>query len=134
VATPGAEVDDGRSGEVEGDARVDLRFPEADVNDLIKSLTLQDMGGGRVAAVSYDSREPLTRALASFAVNLDGNPSLANILDQTRGQPVEVTVVPTAGNQPGRLQGKVVGIAHQNGGSGKETADVAVSTCGAPTA
>jgi hypothetical protein len=114
----------GRSGEVEGDARVDLRFPEADVNDLIKSLTLQDMGGGRVAAVSYDSREPLARTLASFAVNLDGNPSLANILDQTRGQPVDVTVVPTAGNQPGRLQGKVVGIEHQKGG--KDAADVAV--------
>jgi hypothetical protein len=115
-----------RSGEVEGDARVDLRFPETDVNDLIKSLTLQDLGGGRVAAVSYDSREPLARTLASFAVNLDGNPSLAAILDQTRGQPVEVTVVPTAGNQPGRLQGKVVGIEHQKVSTGKDTVDAAV--------
>jgi hypothetical protein len=115
-----------RSGEVEGDARVDLRFPESDVNDLLKSLTLQDMGGGRVAAVSYDSREPLSRMLASFAVNLDGNPSLANILDQTRGQPVEVTAVPTAGNQPGRLQGKIVGIEHQKVTTGKDTVDTSV--------
>src|SRR4051812_15761660 len=116
----------GRTGEVEGDARVDLRFPETDVNDLLKSLTLQDMGGGRVAAVSYDSREPLARTLSSFAVNLDGNPSLANILDQTRGQPVEVTAVPTAGNQPGRLQGKIVGIEHQKVSTGKDAVDAAV--------
>src|SRR5215207_5141630 len=116
----------GRSGEVDGDARVDLRFPETDVNDLLKSLTLQDLGGGRVAAVSYDSREPLARTLASFAVNLDGNPTLANILDQTRGQPVDVTVAPNAGNQPGRLQGKVVGVEHQKVSTGKDAADAAV--------
>src|SRR5215207_5653907 len=37
-----------RAGEVEGDARVDLTFPEADVNDLLKSMVLEDCGGGRV--------------------------------------------------------------------------------------
>ena len=31
-----------RSAEVEGDARIDLTFPEQDINDLIKSMTLQD--------------------------------------------------------------------------------------------
>src|SRR5215467_984326 len=31
-----------RSAEVEGDARVDLTFPEQDINDLIKSMVLQD--------------------------------------------------------------------------------------------
>ena len=31
-----------RSGEVEGDARVDLTFPEQDINDLIKSMMLRD--------------------------------------------------------------------------------------------
>ena len=40
-----------RSGEVEGDARVDLTFPEQDINDLIKSMTLRDLSpNGRVAA------------------------------------------------------------------------------------
>src|SRR5215213_2269088 len=33
-----------RSGEVDGDARVDLTFQEADVNDLIKSMVLEDFG------------------------------------------------------------------------------------------
>src|SRR6187431_3269069 len=89
-----------RSGEVEGDARVDLTFPESDVNDLLKSMTLEDLGGGRVAAVSYDSREPISRTLASFAINLDGSPSLAAIVQQAQGQPVEVTLSPTAANQP----------------------------------
>ncbi|HEY8503866.1 MAG TPA: DUF4139 domain-containing protein, partial [Gemmataceae bacterium] len=30
----------GRSGEVEGDARVDLSFQERDINDLLKSMVL----------------------------------------------------------------------------------------------
>src|SRR6185503_5450340 len=69
-----------RSGEVEGDARVDLTFPEQDINDLIKSMTLRDLSpNGRVAAVTYDSHDPIDRTLASFAINLNHSPSLAQI-------------------------------------------------------
>src|SRR4028119_40799 len=35
-----------RGGEVDGDARVDLRFHEADATDLIKSMVLADFAGG----------------------------------------------------------------------------------------
>ena len=35
---------------VEGSQRVDLSFPIQDVNDLIKSMTLQDQDGGRIDA------------------------------------------------------------------------------------
>src|SRR6476646_2944091 len=77
-----------RSGEVEGDARVDLTFPESDINDLLKSMVLEDFGGGRVAAVSYDSREPIARTLASFSINLNGETTFAGILQQARGERV----------------------------------------------
>ncbi|MCU0706544.1 MAG: hypothetical protein MUF18_21520 [Fimbriiglobus sp.] len=90
----------GRTGEVEGEARVDLSFPENDINDLLKSMTLQDFNGGTISAVSYDSREPIARTLGSFAVNLNGEPTLANILSQTRGEQVEVVL-----NSPTGLHG-----------------------------
>ncbi|QDU22621.1 DUF4139 domain-containing protein [Urbifossiella limnaea] len=102
-----------RSGEVDGDARVDLAFQELDINDLIKSMVLEDFGGGRVAAVSYDSREPIERTLASFSINLNGDPSLAGVLQQARGERIEVTTNPTAQNQPGKLTGSIVGIELQ---------------------
>src|SRR5215218_2296198 len=79
-----------RSGEVEGDARVDLTFPEADINDLLKSMVLEDFGKGRISAVSYDSREPIARTLSSFAINLRNNPTFAGILSQLRGERIEV--------------------------------------------
>src|SRR5947207_4813067 len=116
-----------RSGEVEGDARVDLAFQDPDVNDLLKSMVLEDFGGGCVAAVSYDSREPIDRTLSSFAINLNGNPSFASILQQARGERVEVTVVPTAANQPGKLTGTIVGVETQTIPAGPNaTVDVEV--------
>jgi hypothetical protein len=102
-----------RSGEVEGEARVDLTFPEADINDLIKSMTLRDLSPtGKVAAVTYDSHDPIDRTLASFAINLNNSPSLAAILTQARGEQVEVTLVNTAA-QAGSLTGKIIGVEQQ---------------------
>ena len=117
-----------RSGEVDGDARVDLTFQEADINDLIKSMVLEDFGGGRVAAVSYDSREPIARTLASFSINLNGETSFASILQQARGERVEVTTNPTAQNQPGKVTGSIVGIETQAapGGPNQPAVPVAV--------
>jgi hypothetical protein len=102
-----------RSGEVDGEARVDLTFPEQDINDLIKSMTLRDLSpNGRVDAVTYDSHDPIDRTLASFAINLNNNPALSQILTQARGEQVEVTLINTAA-QPGSLTGKIIGVEQQ---------------------
>src|SRR3954466_10369115 len=115
-----------RSGEVEGEARVDLTFPEQDINDLIKSMTLRDLSpNGKVAAVTYDSRDHIDRTLASFAINLSNPPSLSAILTQARGEQVEVTLVNTA-SQPGSLTGKIMGVEQQQVPS-KEGAPVTAS-------
>ena len=115
-----------RSGEVEGEARVDLAFQETDINDLLKSMVLEDFGNGRIAAVSYDSREPISRTLSSFAINLNGNPTFSGILGQARGERIEVTVTPTAANQPGKLTGAIVGVEHQKVASGASQLDIEV--------
>src|SRR5690349_6683492 len=117
-----------RSGEVTDDARVDLTFPEQDVNDLLKSMVLEDFNGGRIAAVSHDSREPISRTLSSFAVNLTGNPTFAGIVSQMRGERVEVVMTPGAANQPGKLSGVIVGVekAKVAAGNGPATVDVEV--------
>jgi hypothetical protein len=115
-----------RSGEVEGDARVDLTFPESDINDLLKSMVLEDFGKGRISAVSYDSREPIARTLSSFAINLTGNPTFSGIVSQMRGERIEVAVSPTANNQPGKLTGTIVGVEHQKVPAGNAVIDAEV--------
>jgi hypothetical protein len=108
-----------RQGEVEGDARVDLSFPAGDINDLLKSLTLQDLNGGLVTAVSYDSHDPVERTLKSFAVDLTGHPGVMGLLEQARGEKIEILLQQSAGQQSGTLSGTIVGVEAQKQ-AGKE--------------
>jgi hypothetical protein len=101
-----------RSGDVEGDARVDLQFSAADINDLIKSLVVHDARGKSVP-LRYDSQEPIEKTLKSFAIDLSTNPSFGQILNQMRGQKVELTLQtsnPALNGLPGVLTGTIVGM------------------------
>jgi hypothetical protein len=102
-----------REGEVEGHARIDLTFPVQDINDLLKSMVLQDLGGGHISAVSYDSQDPIEKTLKSFAINLTNNPTYGTILQQARGEKVEVTMQQSATTQPALLTGTIVGVEKQ---------------------
>ncbi len=114
-----------REGSVEGKARVDLSFPVQDINDLLKSLVVRDLDGGHVSTVSYDSNAPLERTLKSFAVNLTTNPTFAQILDQARGEKVEVVLQQTNATQPGTLTGTLIGCEkHKQAVGGKDTVEV----------
>jgi hypothetical protein len=101
-----------RKGEIDGNARVDLTFQVRDINDLIKSMVLQDEKGV-VSAVSYDSLDPVDRTLRSFAVNLTNNPTFGAILTQMRGERVEVVLQQNVTNQPGTITGAIMGIEPQ---------------------
>jgi hypothetical protein len=98
-----------REGDVEGSTRVNLSFPVGDINDLLKSMVLQDLGGGQITAVNYDSHDPVERTLKSFAVNLTANPTFAQLLDQARGEKVDVLLQQSDVTQAGTLNGTVVG-------------------------
>jgi len=102
-----------REGEVEGNSRVDLTFPVADVNDLLKSLVLQDLGGGRISAVRYDGADPLDKTLKSFALDLTGNPTFGELLNMARGEKIEVTLQQTVVLQPAQMIGTILGMEEQ---------------------
>src|SRR5438552_8995492 len=101
-----------REGTIDGTQRIDLTFPTHDINDLIKSMTLRDLDGGIITAVSYESNVPVERTLQSFAVNLTGNPTFSTILNSARGEKVEV-ILQQAAAQPGTLTGSIVGVEHK---------------------
>jgi len=109
-----------REGEVDGNARIHLSFPVQDINDLLKSMVLQDLDGGHISAVSYDSRDPVTKTLKSFAVDLSGNPTLTQLLDQARGEKVDVVLQQSALTRPGAVSGTVIGTERQRRAVGKE--------------
>jgi hypothetical protein len=90
-------------GKVQGNAAVDLRFNVDQINDLLKSMVVQDLGGGEVSTVTYGSRDPIAKTLKTFAMDLTGNPTLANLLDQIRGERVEVEA-------PNKITGTILGV------------------------
>ena len=103
-------------GVVDGNARMELTFSTSQINDLLKSLVLRDMDGGSVSSVTYSSRDPITRTLKGFSLDLTSNPSLTALLAQARGEPVEATL--TGGT---KVTGAIVGVeTRQVASSGKE--------------
>jgi hypothetical protein len=111
-----------RDGSVEGNARIDLQFSASNVNDLLKSLVLQDQGGGQISTVSYDNRDPIDKALKSFAIDLTSNPTLGLLLNQVRGERVEVNSFGEHGKGgiPVALTGVVVGVQKVKKPAGKD--------------
>jgi hypothetical protein len=102
-----------REGSVEGDARVDLQFPAGEVNDLLKSLVLQDLGQGNISTISYDSLEPIEHTLKTFAIDLTGNPTFGQLLNQARGEKIEITLQNSNGIATSTLTGTIVGMEMQ---------------------
>jgi hypothetical protein len=80
-----------REGPVQGDASLSLTFRQAEVSDVLKSLTILDLGGGRVSSVSYDSTKPLEQLLADVALHVPDDGSLVGLLPQIKGARVAVT-------------------------------------------
>src|SRR5687768_3628488 len=90
-------------GKVNGDATVDLKFNVDDVNDLLKSMVLEDFNGGQISTVTYGSRDPITKTLSTFAIDLTSNPTLGQLLAQIRGEEIEIEA-------PTKIQGTIVGV------------------------
>src|SRR5262245_60127774 len=112
-----------REGVVEGTQRVDLSFPVQDINDLLKSMVVRDLDGGHVSAISYDSNAPVETTLKSYAINLNGNPPFGQILNQARGEKVQVARQQGNAAQPASLTGAVVGVERQRQAVGKEVVE-----------
>jgi hypothetical protein len=80
------------AGTVVGTQEVELPVAPEHMDDLLQSLVVQDLGGGRIEAVRYGARDPLDRLLASYALDLSTDPTLEQILAQARGEAVRVEV------------------------------------------
>jgi hypothetical protein len=108
------------NGQVEGNAEVELKFNVKDINDLLKSMVLQDEGGGRISTVSYASKDPITRTLGTFSIDLTSNPTLADLLSQIRGEQIEI-------DAPTKIVGTILGVEKRQVPAGKDGAVVEVS-------
>ena len=86
-----------RRGMISGHAEVGLSFKQSQVDDVLKSMIVLDLGKGRIGAVSYNSSAPSSSRLAEIPFTIsaatDGNTGggLAGVLSQLQGARVVVS-------------------------------------------
>jgi hypothetical protein len=108
---------------VENDATFCLMFKQAEVSDVLKSLTVLDLDGGHVASVSYDSTKPLEQLLAEVTLSIPDENSVVGLLPQIKG--ARIAVQPGGGPGEGaRTEGILLGVDRGE----RQTADGIVQT------
>ncbi len=100
-------------GAVSGSQSVSIDFTTSQLNDVLKSLTIIDLGKGRIAGVNYTSVEPLDRQLGSLRMGLGEDLSSGQFLTALRGARVEVRSGSTA------ITGRVLTVEERDVKEGK---------------
>ena len=93
-----------RRGKVTGSETAHLDFKARDMNDVLKSMTVLDLSGGSVSAVSYDSTKPLEQLLSEATIRIPEHGSLTALLGQVKGARVRARI------GGGQVEGVIVGM------------------------
>ncbi len=81
-----------RAGDIPAGESATLQFQASEMDDVLKSLTIEQRGGEGVSAVRYDSSDPLAKRLEVFPFRLGENTTLSAVLDQFKGAEVVMQI------------------------------------------
>jgi hypothetical protein len=77
-------------GGIQNNQQVTIAFTSGQLNDVLKSLTVLDLNGGRITGVAYGSAAPVEKQLGDLRLGTDEKASLADFLQGLRGARLEV--------------------------------------------
>ncbi|HMQ02852.1 MAG TPA: hypothetical protein PKD26_02955 [Pyrinomonadaceae bacterium] len=111
-----------RRGTVTGNAEVNLSFKQSQVDDVLKSMVVLDLGQGRIGAVSYNSSMPASARTAEIPFSVEAETEddeesfggLAGVLSQLQGAAVAVT------STRGTATGSILTVEKRGNGNGSE--------------
>lgn len=107
-----------RSGTIENDRIIDLYFNNIAVDDLLKSMILQDSDGGRIRSVNYGLPESSSGSPEAGAIDISSNPGVLSLLEQARGKAVSLSLKDGAVG----FRGRIFGIEYRSSPAGGQTA------------
>ncbi len=81
-----------RAGELPPGEGARLDFKPSEMNDVLKSLIVQDSSGGKISGIRYDSSEPLAQKLAAFPFALGPGAPLSSFLDMLKGARLDANI------------------------------------------
>ncbi|HEX8638396.1 MAG TPA: hypothetical protein VF692_10060, partial [Pyrinomonadaceae bacterium] len=86
-----------RRGMVSGNAEINLSFKQSQVDDVLKSMLVLDLGAGRIGAVSYNSSLPASARTAEIPFSVDAKTDegggISEVLAQLQGAKVIVSSI-----------------------------------------
>jgi hypothetical protein len=99
-----------RRGTISGNADINLSFKQSQVDDVLKSMVVLDLGQGQVGAVSYNSSVPATARTGEIPFNIESESEtdaggMAGVLSQLQGAKVLVT------SSKGTATGSILNVA-----------------------
>jgi len=77
-------------GPVTGNQDVAISFTSGQLNDVLKSLTVLDLDGGRISRVEYGSSAPIDRQLGDLHLPVSEKSTLTEFLTALRGAKLEI--------------------------------------------
>src|SRR5258708_15032215 len=92
-----------RSGRLAAGESARLDFKADEMNDVLKSLTIEQKGTGKISGLRYDSSEPLAKKLEEFPFSIGSSQPLSAILDQFKGGRIELNF--GSGTLAGEIRG-----------------------------
>jgi hypothetical protein len=87
------------TGRVHGSQELKIDFTSSQLNDVLKSLTVLDLNGGKISGVGYNSVAPIGEQLKALRLPLDESTTLEGFLNALRGTRIDVRngAVPVSG-------------------------------------
>jgi hypothetical protein len=105
-------------GRVRDNQEVTVSFTSGQLNDVLKSLTVLDLNGGRITGVAYGSAAPVERQLGDLRIPTDDKTSLAEFLGALRGARLEVR------NGSNTITGRLLSVERKTRISGGTTLEI----------
>jgi len=105
-------------GQVRDNQDVAIPFTSGQLNDVLKTLTVLDLNGGRIAGVAYGTSAPVDRQLGDLRLPSSDKTTLAEFLGALRGTRLE------ARNGATIITGRLLSVEHKTRVSGGTTLEV----------
>jgi Carboxypeptidase regulatory-like domain len=109
-------------GRVQGDQTVRIDFTSGQLNDVLQSLTILDMNGGRIAGVNYNSEAPLSQQLGTLRLPLEETTDVSKFYGALRGARLEIRSGASV------ITGRLLSVERKTRVSGGTTLEVDLAT------
>jgi hypothetical protein len=109
-------------GHVRGNESVRIDFTSGQLNDVLQSLTVLDLNGGRISGVNYNSEAPLSERLGTLRLPLEEKTDLSKFYGALRGARLQVRTGTTT------VTGRLLSVERKTRVSGGTTLEVDLAT------